>query len=411
MTESHRLNNDPHHTVAWIADCIRRFPRRAPASADERGLQEEVAARMAELGAEVSWHSFRFGTHLYANLLLHFGLAVVATPIGLAYPLAGGLLHLLVAVSYFLDSTHRAFLLRRLLPWRASQNMIARLPAAGEPALRVVIPCHADTAYTGIIFSPRLAEGGAKGPLGKPLKVVTVSVFLLALVELLHAGAAHHQPWWAASLLTVPSLLAALGNLDVVLRNTIVPGAADNLSGVAAMRLLAERFAAERDPRVDYLFVATGCEEASLGGATMLARDYAAAWPASNTLVLVLDGCSNGSLRYLEEGELLTLPVLPEVVGCLEATRAEDGRFAELQKLAVPVGGSDAMVFASRGYPAVALSRVDPVTGVPREYHLPTDTADRLDGSEIVISADFAERFIARWVAGRLDGGGASVVK
>ena len=209
MTESHRLNNNPDRTVAWIAECIGRFPRRAPASADERGLQEEVAVRMAELGAEISWHSFRFGTHLYANLLLHFGLAVVATPLGLLHPLAGGLLHLLVAVSYFLDSTHRAFLLRRLLPWRNSQNLIARLPAAGEPALRVVIPCHAHIAYTGLIFSPRLTEGGAKGPLRKPLAVVTASVLLLAVVELLHVGAEHRQPWWVVVPLTVPSLLAA----------------------------------------------------------------------------------------------------------------------------------------------------------------------------------------------------------
>jgi hypothetical protein len=301
-----------------------------------------------------------------------------------------------------LDSTHRAFLLRRLLPWRPSQNLIARLPATGEPALRVVIPCHADTAYTGIIFSPRMAEGGAKGPITKPLALVTYLLFALALLELGAAATGRLLPWWIALPLTVPALLATLGNLDVVLRNQIVPGAADNLSGIAAMTILAERLRLRRDPRVEYNFVATGCEEASLGGATMLARDKQAEWPRESTLILVLDGCSNGDLRYLEEGEMFVTPVLPELVAGIEAVAASDGRFAAMKKLPVPVGGSDAAVFAGRGYAAVALSRVDARTSVPREYHLPTDTADRLSGDEIVVSSDFAERLIERWVASRI---------
>lgn len=401
MTQQPSIDH-PARVVAWIADLTARFPRRAPASPDELGLQQSLAERYTAQGLEVSWHRFSFGTHLYANLLLHFGLAVVATGVGLAQPLVGGLLHLLVATSYFLDSTHRAFVLRRLLPWRPSQNLIARLPAAGEPLLRVVIPCHADTAYTGLIFSPRMAEGGAKGPITKPLALVTYLLFALALLELGAAATGRMLPWWLALPLTVPALLAALGNLDVVLRNRIVPGAADNLSGIAAMTILAERLTARRDPRVEYNFVATGCEEASLGGATMLARDRQAAWPRESTLILVLDGCSNGDLRYLEEGEMFITPVAPELVGCIEAVAASDARFAAMKKLPVPVGGSDAAVFAGRGYTAVALSRVDARTSVPREYHLPTDTADRLSGDEIVVSSDFAERLIERWVASRI---------
>ena len=401
MTQPQSIDQ-PARVVAWIADLTARFPRRAPASPDELGLQQSLAERYTAQGLEVSWHRFSFGTHLYANLLLHFGLAVVATGVGLVQPLVGGLLHLLVATSYFLDSTHRAFVLRRLLPWRPSQNLIARLPAAGEPLLRVVIPCHADTAYTGFIFSPRMAEGGAKGPITKPLALVTYLLFALALLELAAAATGRLLPWWLALPLTVPALLAALGNLDVVLRNRIVPGAADNLSGIAAMTIRAERLRVHRDPRVEYNFVATGCEEASLGGATMLARDRQAEWPRESTLILVLDGCSNGDLRYLEEGEMFITPVVPELVGCIAAVAASDGRFAAMKKLPVPVGGSDAAVFAGRGYAAVALSRVDARTSVPREYHLPTDTADRLSGDEIVVSSDFAERLIERWVASRI---------
>ena len=95
-------------------------------------------------------------------------------------------------------------------------------------------------------------------------------------------------------------------------------------------------------------------------------------------------------------------PVAPELVGCIEAVAASDVRFAAMKKLPVPVGGSDAAVFAGLGYAAVALSRVDARTSVPREYHLPTDTADRLSGDEIVVSSDFAERLIERWVASRI---------
>ena len=49
MTQQPSIDH-PARVVAWIADLTARFPRRAPASPDELGLQQSLAERYSAQG-------------------------------------------------------------------------------------------------------------------------------------------------------------------------------------------------------------------------------------------------------------------------------------------------------------------------------------------------------------------------
>src|SRR5690606_6735089 len=199
----------------------------------------------------------------------------------------------LAATSYLLDSTRRAYWLRRLFPWRASRNLLVTRPARGERKLRIVLLGHVDAAYTGVVFHPALIKAGTSEPpiralrfMRRAMLLAVVGGYIAATICVLSFFAP--MAWLAIPLgvVTIPSLLAFVFNLDVVLRDQIVPGANDNLTGCVGGLVLADRLRDWRSDDIELVFVATGGEEAGTGGAWALARDYASRWSPQDTVVL-----------------------------------------------------------------------------------------------------------------------------
>lgn len=395
--------------AAWAEAFIRRVieecPRRQPTSHDERRAHEIIRAEFDRLGLDAELQPFRFGDNLYRNLAVHFGLGVLASTVAKRHPWVAAALHGLAGVSYLADSTRKGFILRRLQGWGASQNMVAVSPASGEPRLRVVFVAHADAAFTGMLFEEWFVRrfGSKPGPLYRPMKLATGSLFASAALDaarglgLVRGRAADV----AQTALALPALLTFLLNADIVARDTIVPGANDNLSGVAGILLLAHRLLGDQPDDVEYVFVASGCEEASLGGADALAHRAERAWDRERTVVLAIDGLSNGDLFWFTEGEVRPVPLAPRLERDLRAVVASDEAFAEVEPFAIPVGGTDAVPFALRGFEAVGIGCVDRDLKAPRNYHLPSDTVDNMDPTLIPPCVDFVEALVRHLVATR----------
>ena len=365
---------------------------------------------MGSLGLVPEFRPFRFGMHLYANLALHFGLGVVASALFLVSPWLALTLHALAGISYMGDSAHRFYLLRRLLRFRVSRNLVATHRAAGPPALRVVLMAHIDAAYTGALFDPRWVRrfSGRHDPsrplrgMRRPLRVATLSLFALAVADAL---AMMWPGGWALPVLaalTVPCLLAFLINAEVILRNRVVPGANDNLSGCAALVVAGRRLLARMPLPVELVLVATGAEEAGVGGAWALCRQMRAAWDPSNTVIVGIDGLSGGELRWFRENEILRLPVAPWLEELLARTAASDERFAAARRFEMGVGATDAGPFQAAGYDAVTVGCVDPELGSPRHYHLPQDTPSNLDMDQLARSVEFVEQLVLAIVDERI---------
>lgn len=245
----------------------RQRTRRMATSEDERRAHALIRASMVTLGLTTETHAFKFNTSLYANLALHFGLGTIGSLVGGRAPALGLALHALSAGSYALDSSRRAFLLRRLFPFRDSQNVLGTLPARGEPRLRIVFLAHADAAFTGKVFEPAFTRFAKPGPLHKSLRIATGAVAGLAAVDVAQLVFGRSR---ALSLLrgvlSVPPLLATLLNLDVVLRDQIVPGATQ---AIIALGATVEYF---RDTVFNYPTLAEAYKVAALDGLNKLAH-------------------------------------------------------------------------------------------------------------------------------------------
>ncbi len=388
----------PEHRVAPVlVELAAVAPTRLTGTPGERATHDAIATRLAKAGYTIARRPFRFPRHIYGSLALHFGLALLlaASPLAGVPTWAAAIGHLVVALSFYSEAVWRRHLLRRLWPRIATENVLATRPSVGPARRRVVLVAHVDSAFTGLMFHPalvRLIAAPPPRPLGflrKQLALPFASLFVLAALELAGVGPA----WWTLAL-CVPAFLVFALNGEIVLRNRPVPGAADNLTGCAALVALAEAWAERELPDdVELVFAFTGAEEAGTGGATELARTMG--WDRETTQVLALDTLSNGTLFALEEGELFRVP-MPEALFDAAQAAARDAGLDAPERYTIPAGATDALPFLVEGYPALALTCIDPEQHAPRNYHHPNDTVANVDPVQLRDSTRIADRLVAR---------------
>jgi hypothetical protein len=378
-------------------------PGRVTGSALEKQAQEKLGAELESLGFKLEWRAHTWTRSIYSGLMVQFGLGVVGTVVTLAgQPLIGAALAWLAAISYFLESMRWALLVRGLFPKVHSQNLLATLPAKKTMRRRLVTIAHADAAFTGLLFNPTLLTYATKPPphalrwLGKQLGVGTVSMAVTGTLSLLAGLGVWGAPVWLFVVVGLPATVTFLLNLDVTIRNVIVPGAADNLSGCTGSVELAHRLVGTLPDDVELVVVISGSEEAGTGGAVRLAQqlEKSGQWKKEETFIVGLDTLCAGTLRYLEEGEMWAIAVPPKMLAALETTNAESELKAT--KYVIPSGASDSLPFLVRGWDTVCLSCIDPVIGAPRNYHSPSDTWKNIDERELESSIDYAEKFLRK---------------
>lgn len=395
----------PIAPAALLAEILERFPARTAGTPSERGAQERLLEELTAAGGEARWQSFRWPPHLYASLALHFGVGVLGAAIAKKHPAAALALEAAAAASLTAELGRKGLGLRRALGSAESQNLVVtfRPREGGESASRrLVLLAHADSAYTGTMFHPELLRRSLRPPppplgfLRKQLRLPVASLVALGALSAARLGGARGA--WvdaATALFALPPALVFGLNMEVVLRNEVVPGAADNVSGCVAVVELARRLSPVLPAGTELVAVITGSEEAGTGGALRLAEEMEGAWPRESTTVLAIDTMTNGDLVFLEEGELWRVPVPERLSAAIDATSAEAGMLS-VHRHVIPAGATDALPFLARGYDAVGLTCVDPEIGAPRHYHRPTDTAENIDPEQLSRSIDFAERLCLR---------------
>lgn len=406
-----RVDMDRDQERALVDALIRRVvqecPRRQATTDSERRAQQIVREALSEAGVASHLHAFEFNDSIHESFVLHFGLGTLGTLVSGVAPRTAFALHAGSALSYWADSSRRAYLLRRLLPFKPSQNLVGVLPAEGEPALRIVFVAHIDAAFTGLVFDSRVVKVASKPPprglgaLRRPIALATRAQLALAGIDLLRSVvgpfALPLRP--IEFLLTLPSALVFLANLEILLRDEVVPGANDDLTGVASLCVLAHRLGAAKPADVELVFVASGAEEASLGGADALARDMEGIWDKGRTVVIALDTLCLGDLCFVDvEGEVERMPIPTWLRDLVVDVAASDPRFEGIRSFEPPVGGTDAAAFLAHGWSAVALTCIDPELGAAGNYHQPSDGPDALDLDQVLFAIDFAEAIARRLI-------------
>ena len=366
---------------------------RASASPGERRSGEWIAGRLREAGAEdVDLESFRYQGSYAGAHAAHVAAGLVAARRG---GLSGTALALAALASLELDASGRNQWLRRFLPAGEGTNVVARIGSVlsrGRMATSrqdgaertIVFVAHHDAARTGVAWDPRLVALGARpGAMPPRLGLVGVGLLLAAVPGLRR--------------LAKPLLWLALANYADIGTNRTVPGANDNATGVAALLELARTLAAEPLARTEVLLVAPGCEESGMGGMAAWLREHGTALDPARTLVVSLDTLGSGTPIVVEAEATLA----PHGYRAQDLELAEAG--AERAGVEPPrrwrVGAwTDAILARFADLPAISLLSVGP-DGVYTDWHLPSDTPDRVDYGSIEACTRIAAGIAAEWDA------------
>lgn len=361
---------------------------RDSAGAGERASAAWIAERLRALGVqEVRTEPYRYTptyTHTYA---LH------AAAIGLGAALggrAGRALALAALGSYELDVSGRRQWLRRWLPRGDGANVLGRLPARGPRRATLVVVAHHDAARTGLIWHPALSSGGAAQRLRR--RAMEPVGWPYALAALAAASGTR-----AGRVLGGTLAAAAIGLMVDVQRSPTVPGASDNATGVAALLALAGRLAADPPEGLETIFLAPGSEEPGMGGMAAFLAAHGDTLDRASTFVLGLDTLGAGE------------PIVARAEGVLLPHRYDDGdndlvdAAARRAGLQPPqrwrIGAyTDPILARFAGLRAVSLLSVAP-DGRYSDYHLPTDTAERVDWRSVARCLALAEATARELVA------------
>ncbi|HTM18999.1 MAG TPA: M20/M25/M40 family metallo-hydrolase [Kofleriaceae bacterium] len=184
---------------------------------------------------------------------------------------------------------------------------------------------------------------------------------------------------------------------------TVYPGADDNASGVAVLLAIARDLARGARPRHTVLLVAFGAEEEGLLGS----GEYIVhpAWPLERTAAVI--NFDMVGRNFFEAGA--DQPGAAAIIGSetVDGGRAAVQTAADaagLKVIAAPAALLDVLGYANRtddwwfrrrSVPAIHFS-----TGMHDDYHLPSDTPDRLVPEQMSRIARAAAG-LARWLANR----------
>jgi Zn-dependent M28 family amino/carboxypeptidase len=183
---------------------------------------------------------------------------------------------------------------------------------------------------------------------------------------------------------------AAMWNIA---HSPVVPGANDNLSGVAALLLVADAVGRRPCRNLRVLLLSTGSEESFLEGMDAFAARHFAELPKRSTTFLCLESVGSPQLMLLSGEGLLRLHRYPEEPRRTLAGLAGRHGLALHKPMRYRLA-TDGQLPLRAGYPTAAISSID-FYKAPSNYHWPSDRPENLCLATVAGAAGLTMAFVA----------------
>jgi hypothetical protein len=300
----------------------------------------------------------------------------------------GRVLALMVALGMVDEIALGPYLTRRLVGRRrTTTNVVA---TAGDRAAdrTLVIHAHHDAARTGFVFSQApqkwlwrkfpgyIASHDTSAPVWFPM----IAAPLATMLGLRRTGTT-----------LCATGMVVFGDIG---RSASVPGANDNLSGVAALVGVARALRERPLDGLRVMLVSCGSEESLQEGVRAFGRRHFGELPRDRTWFLNLDQLGSPELVPLEaEGSLVMRDYDRDFTNFVCECAAEVG--APLRRGSRAWTSTDGCVPLVAGYPTATLVSLTPWKAIAN-YHWPTDVPENLDWGTLDQGVAVAERVARR---------------
>jgi hypothetical protein len=291
--------------------------------------------------------------------------------------------------------------LRRFLKRRNTTNVVAEI-GPSDAAHTLVVHAHHDAARTSFIFDqtgarfvterlPWLMEGRDRWP---PLMALVIG----GPAAVAFGALTGRRRTTALGTAFAAGTAAMMAHMS---REPVVPGANDNLTGVAVLLDVARRLQARGGPPdgVRVILLSAGAEEANQEGMLAFARRHFDALPVESTSFLCLDTLGSPELVLIEGEGFLKMYEYPLRQKARVAAAAHDAG-VQIRRGTRLTFATDGLVPLRRGYEAAAIGSVTKHL-VPSNYHWPTDTAENVDYRSVADAVKIVMETIARSAPGQ----------
>jgi hypothetical protein len=351
---------------------------RLPGSPGEREAAEWIAARLRTTGADVRVEEERVHGGYFAPIGLPAAASALAGLATLRGARAAGLVGALATASMAedLQGGPRRWL-RSRLPQHTTCNVVATL---GAPSARhtLVVHAHHDAARSSFIFEPvvpRFVYEHARWLHDHLDRWPPLMGGAIAGPALVAAGALLGRRRITAAG-TIASAVTA-GLMAHMARQPVVPGANDNLTGVAVLLEVARHLEGRPPGDLRVVLLCTGAEEANQDGMLAFARRHFAELDRDRTTFLCLDTLGSPELVLIEGEGFLKMRDYDAATKTLVAEAAGAAGVHVRRGLRFTFG-TDALIPLRQGFSVAGIGSINEWL-VPTNYHAATDTPENVD--------------------------------
>lgn len=368
---------------------------RPSASPGERAAAEWVAARLRGLGVEAEIEEERaHGGYWWPIGLLNAAGAAAGALSLRGHRWAGGAAAGAAAAGVADDVSGGSLWFRSVLPQRPTWNVVG---TAGDCAAQetLVLVAHHDAARSGLVFHPGVPAAIGRAFPGLLERATTSPPIMWSVVAgplaVAVGSLAGRRGLVRAGAVVAAGAAATMAQIG---SSQTVPGANDNVTGVAVLLGVARSLRDAPVSGLRVLLVSTGAEESFMEGMKGFVERHAPALSPAHTRFVAVDTVGSPHLHAIEsEGMLVHADYDAGLKDLLSAGAAERG--VDLGRGLRFSFATDALRAMRAGYRAALLASVNEFKA-PANYHWRTDHADNVDYGTVAAAVEICDAVIRR---------------
>ncbi|HUX99844.1 MAG TPA: M28 family peptidase [Candidatus Deferrimicrobium sp.] len=309
---------------------------------------------------------------------------IVGTCIFWWIPIVSAILYIYALTIYVFEQMYLKEYVDFLFPKRRGTNVIGKQKPSGHSKQIVICSAHHDSAYEFPLFEKYRAKFGLLA------YFTAATIILSALMAITNFILDYfgNSPLISNILLLILPILCIImtGYLNFRLHsNFVIPGAQDNLSGVAVVIALAQHFATKRLKNIELWFISFSCEEC-MRGSKRFVEKHRAELNASKTINYDMVG----------KGEICIISKEPYFTAKHSFELAKDFQKSNTH---IPIkvahfGGTDAANFSKKGLEAISIVGLTP-HGYPETWHTLKDTPQIIEHEKLDKTLQASIKFLS----------------